>query len=71
MEFMASEQGKWADGPVGKPVWPETVDVTGLSLPDLRARLGLIKRSEARLAAMKTAALAEYSSRAGGGSFDS
>ncbi len=38
-----------------------------LSLSELRARLGLIKRSEARLAAMKTAALAEYSSRAGEG----
>ena len=41
--------------------------MAGLSLSELRARLGLIKRSEARLAAMKTAALAEYSSRAGEG----
>ena len=41
--------------------------MASLSLSELRARLGLIKRSEARLAAMKTAALAEYSSRAGEG----
>lgn len=67
MAFMAFEQGKWADGPTSKPAWPEVVDVAGLSLSDLRARLGLIKKSEARLAAMKTAALAECSSRAGEG----
>ena len=64
---MPSEQGERADGLAGEPVWPEMVDVAGLSLSELRARLGLIKKSEARLAAMKTAALAEYSSRAGEG----
>ena len=67
MEFMASEQGEWANRPASTPVWPEVVDVAGLSLPELRARLGLIKKSEARLAAMKTGTLAEYSSRAGEG----
>ena len=36
-------------------------------MSELRARLGLIKRAEARLAAMKTAALAEYASRGGEG----
>ena len=41
--------------------------MAGLSLSELRARLGLIKKSEARLAAMKTAALAEYSCRGGEG----
>ena len=60
---MAPEQGKWADGPTSKPVWPEVVDVAGLSLSELRARLGLIERSEARLVAVKTVALAEYSSQ--------
>ncbi len=49
------------------PVWPEAVDVAGLSLLELRERLGLIKRAEARLAAMKTAALGEYASRGGEG----
>jgi len=49
------------------PVWPEVVDVACLSLPELRERLGLIKKSESRLAAMKTAALAEYASRGGEG----
>ena len=48
-------------------MWPEVVDVAGLSLSELRARLGLIKKSESRLAAMKTAALAEYASRGGEG----
>ena len=67
MEFGPLEQGKRADcGPSG-PVWPEAVDVAGLSLSELRARLGLIKKAEARLAAMKAAALAEYSGRAGEG----
>ena len=67
MEFRPFEQGKRADCEPSRPVWPEAVDVASLSLSELRARLGLIKRSEARLAAMKTAALAEYSSRAGEG----
>lgn len=67
MEFGPLEQGKRADCEPSGPVWPELVDVAGLSLSELRDRLGLIKRSEARLAAMKTAALAEYSSRAGEG----
>ena len=42
--------------------------MAGLSLGELRERLGLIKRAEARLAAMKTAALAAYASRGGEGS---
>ncbi len=67
MEFRPLEQGKRADYESSGPVWPEVVDVAGLSLSELRERLGLIKRSEARLAAMKTAALAEYFSRAGEG----
>ncbi|MCQ3810821.1 MAG: HNH endonuclease [Acidimicrobiia bacterium] len=67
MEFRPLEQGKRADCESCGPVWPEAVDVAGLSLSELRARLGLIKRAEARLAAMKTAALAEYSCRGGEG----
>lgn len=67
MEFETREQGKRADRESSGPVWPEAVDVAALSLSELRGRLGVIKRSEARLAAMKTAALAEYSSRAGEG----
>ena len=42
--------------------------MAGLSLSELRDRLKLIKKSEARLAAMKTAALAAYASRGGEGS---
>ena len=63
MEFMAPEQGKWAEGQVAGPVWPGVVDVAGLTLSGLRERLGVIKRAESRLAAMKTAALAEYAQR--------
>ena len=67
MECGPLEQGKRDGcGPSG-PVWPEAVDVAGLSLSELRARLGLIKKAEARLAAMKTAALAAYSNRGGEG----
>ncbi len=67
MEFRPPEQGRRADlGPCG-PVWPEAVDVDVLSLSELRERLGLIKKAEARLAAMKSAALAAYSSRGGEG----
>ena len=67
MEFEPLDEGRRADrGPSG-PVWPESVDVAGLSLCELRARLGLIKKAEARLAAMKTATLAAYSSRGGEG----
>ncbi len=67
MEFRPFEQGKRAGfGPCG-PVWPEAVDVAGLSLSELRGRLGVIKRAEARLAAMKTETLAEYSCRGGEG----
>ena len=78
MEFMVDEQVRSSAEPVDNvPVntqavdamWPEmVVDVAGLSLVELRDRLGLIKRSEARLAAMKTSVLAEYSRRAGEGS---
>ena len=68
MEFRPCEQGERSgSGPAG-PVWPEAVDVAGLSLGELRERLGLIKKAEARLAAMKTAALAAYASRGGEGS---
>ncbi|MCQ3809756.1 MAG: HNH endonuclease [Acidimicrobiia bacterium] len=67
MEFRALEQGKRADSEPSGPVWPEAVDIAGLSLSELRSRLGLIKKAEARLAAMKTAALAEYSCRGGEG----
>ena len=67
MEFRLCEQGKRADREPSVPVWPKAVDVAGLSLSELRARLGLIKKSESRLAAMKTAALAEYASRGGEG----
>lgn len=63
MEFMASEQGKWVDEQVAVPVWPEVVDLAGLTLSGLRERLGVIKKAESRLAAMKTAALAEYARR--------
>ncbi len=41
--------------------------MAGLSLSELRARLGLVKKAEARLAAMKAAALAAYASRGGEG----
>ena len=71
MEFRPCEQGERADRQPVEPsrlVWPEAVDVAGLSLSELRERLGLIKRAEARLAAMKTAALAAYASRGGEGS---
>ena len=67
MEFRPFEQVKRADCEPSGPVWPEAVDVAGLSLSELRARLGLIKKAEARLAAMKTAALAAYASRGGEG----
>ena len=68
MEFRCCEQGKRAGGGPAGLVWPEAVDVAGLSLSELRERLGLIKRAEARLAAMKTAALAAYARRGGEGS---
>ena len=67
MEFGPLEQGKRADCEPSGAVWPEVVDVDGLSLSELRARLGLIKKAEARLAAMKTATLAAYSNRGGKG----
>ncbi len=67
MEFRPLEQGKRADCKPSGPVWPEAVDVSRMSLPELRERLGLIKRAEARLAAMKTAALAAYADRGGEG----
>ena len=67
MEFGLLEQGERADSEPSGQVWPEAVDVAGLSLSELRERLGLIKRAEARLAAMKTATLAAYASRGGEG----
>ncbi len=67
MEFGPLEQGKRAEDKPSGAVWPEVVDVDGLSLSELRARLGLIKKAEARLAAMKTATLAAYSNRGGKG----
>ena len=67
MEFRPLEQGKRADCKPSGPVWPEAVDVSRMSLPELRQRLGLIKKAEARLAAMKTATLAAYTSRGGEG----
>ena len=67
MEFGPLEQGKRADCEPSGAVWPEVVDVDGLSLSELRARLGLIKKAEARLAAMKTATLAAYSNLGGEG----
>ena len=69
MVFGPVEQGKRTGGgvPCGL-VWPEAVDVSVLSLGELRGRLGLIKRAEARLAAMKAATLAAYASRGGEGS---
>ncbi len=67
MEFRPLEQGKRAGCEPREPVWPEAVDVDVLSLPELRERLGLIKKSEARLAAMKTETLAAYASRGGEG----
>ena len=67
MEFRPFEQGEQAGGEPCGPVWPVVVDVGGLSLSELRARLGLIKRCEARLAAMKAAALAEYAGRSNEG----
>ena len=68
MEFKPCELGQQTGGEPSGPVWPEAVDVAALSLSELRDRLGLIKRAEARLAAMKTAALAAYASRGGEGS---
>ena len=67
MEFRPLEQGKRADCKPSGPVWPEAVDVARMSLTELRERLGLIKRSEARLAAMKTETLAAYADRGGEG----
>ena len=67
MEFRPLEQGERAGcGPSGL-VWPEVVDVAVLSLSELRERLGLIKRSEARLAAMKAEALVAYAGKGGDG----
>ncbi len=64
--------GSAADGGVvdggGGLVWPGVVDVSGLSLLELRERLELIKTSEAQLAAMKTSTLVEYKNRVGEGS---
>ena len=67
MEFRPLEQGQQTDCRTAGPVWPEAVHVAGLSLLELRERLGLIKKAEARLAAMKTATLAAYSNRGGEG----
>ncbi len=67
MEFRPLEQGKRAGCEPCGPVWPEAVDVDVLSLLELRERLGVIKKAEARLAAMKTATLAAYASRGGEG----
>ncbi|MYG94308.1 MAG: DUF222 domain-containing protein [Acidimicrobiia bacterium] len=67
MEFRLCEQDKQADRQPSGPIWPEVANVASLSLSELRGRLGLIKRAEARLAAMKTAALAEYANRSGEG----
>ena len=67
MDFEPLEQGKRAECEPSGPVWPEAVDVDRLSLSELRARLGLIKRAEARLAAMKVATLAAYRSQGGEG----
>ena len=67
MEFMGFDQEKRTGDRLSAPVWPEAVDVDVLSLSELRARLGLIKRAEARLAAMKTTTLAAYTSRGGEG----
>ena len=67
MEFRPLEQGKRAGCELPGPVWPEAVDVDRLSLFELRARLGTIKRAEARLAAMKVATLAAYRSQGGEG----
>ncbi len=62
-----SAAGGVVDGGGGL-VWPDVVDVSGLSLLGLRERLELIKTSEAQLAAMKTSTLVEYKSRVGEGS---
>ncbi len=70
MEFEPREQGERTDRQPVEPsglVWPEAVDVDRLSLRELRERLGLIKRSEARLAAMKAQALAAYAGKGGDG----
>ena len=67
MEFRPCEQGEQASVGSSGSVWPDAADVAGLSLSQLRERLGLIKRSEARLVAMKAAALAEYASRSNEG----
>ena len=67
MEFGVLEQGKRSDSQSCVPAWPEAVDVACLSLSELRQRLGLIKRAEARLAAMKVETLAAYSDRGGDG----
>lgn len=70
MVFEPLDQGIRPEGGPSErsePVWPEAVAVDRLSLCDLRARLGLIKRSEARLAAMKAETLAAYASKGGDG----
>ena len=67
MEFRPLEQGKRSGCEPCEPVWPEAVDVDVLSLLELRERLGVIKKAEARLAAMKTATLVAYASRGGEG----
>ncbi len=64
---MSCDQGTRTVEVSSQVAWPEAVDVGVLSLSGLRAQLGLIKKAEARLAAMKTAALAEYASRGGEG----
>ncbi|MCQ3812596.1 MAG: HNH endonuclease [Acidimicrobiia bacterium] len=67
MEFRPFEQGKRGGCEPLVLVWPEAVDVDALSLSELRERLGLIKKAEARLAAMKTETLAAYAGRGGEG----
>ena len=67
MDFEPLEQGKRAECEPSGPVWPEAVDVDRLSLSELRARLGTIKRAEARLAAMKMETLAAYRTQGGEG----
>ena len=63
MKFVALDQGKQDMWETTEAAWPEAVDVAGLTLSGLRKRLGVIKRAESRLAAMKTSALAEYARR--------
>jgi len=61
MESRYCEQGKRVSGDPSGPVWPEAVDVAGLSLSELRERISA--RSPARCATTSTSSRPMTASR--------